>query len=101
MMLRRGRRIFRGNHDVHAGRRSWGGWCWGCGRLLASLGLKGVHLCNQVADVHARSLMPITRLSFLGGDLSLCTMEFSANSARRLARGAARREGRELVIRVR
>ncbi len=73
----------------------------GCGLLLASLGLEGVHLCNQVADVPARSLMPITRLSFLVGDLTLCTMEFSANSARGLAKGVARRDGRELVITVR
>ncbi len=100
MLLKRRRRIFSGNQDVHAGRGSWRGWCWGCGQLLASLGLEGVHLCNQVADVPARSLMPIARLLSLVGDLVLCTMEFSANSARGPAKGVVRRDWRELGIRI-
>ncbi len=99
-MLRKRGWIISGGRDVHAGRSSWRGWCWGCGLLLDSLGLKGVHFCDQVADVPARGLMPITRLLSLVGELTLGTMEFSANSARGLAKGVARREERELVIRV-
>ncbi len=100
MLLRRRGWILRGGRDVHVSRSNRRRWCWCCGLLLCSLGLKGVHLCDQVADVPTRGLMLITRLLSLIGELTLCTMEFSANSATRLAKGVARREGRELVIRV-
>ncbi len=69
--------------------------------LLAPLGLDGVHLCNQLLDVVARSLVHIERLSCLVGGLLRCTMKFSANSARGLTKGMARRDRRELGIRVR
>ena len=85
---------------MRAGGNSWRGWCWRRGLLLCSLGLEGVHLCDQVADVPARGLMVVTRLLSLIGELMLCTMRFSSDSARGLAKGVARREGRELVIRV-
>ncbi len=100
MMLRRGGLIFRCNHNVSVGSGSWGGRRWDCGQLLASLGLEGIHLRNQVADVPARSLMRIAALSSLVSDMLLCTTKFSANSARGLAKGVARREGRKLGIRV-
>jgi hypothetical protein len=100
MQLRKRRRIRSGGRDVHAGKSIWRRWCCGCGLLLGSLGLKGVHLCDQVADVPARGLMLITRLMSLVGELTLCTMEFSADSTRGLAKGVAGREWRELVIRV-
>ncbi len=45
--------------------------------------------------------MLIKRLSRLVGGLLRYTVEFSANSARGLAKGVAKRDGRKLGIRVR
>ena len=73
---------------------------WHRGLILCSLGLEGVHLRDQVADVSTRRLMVVTCLSPLIGKLMLCTMKFSTDSARGLAKGVARRKGGKLVIGV-
>ena len=70
------------------------------GLILYSLGLEGVHLRDQVADVSTPRLLVVAGLSPLMGQLALGVMEHSSDSAGRVAKRVAKRYGGQLVIRI-
>ncbi len=72
--------------------------CWSCELILSPLGLESVHLRSQVADVSSGRLVSVTCLSPLIGQLTLGVMERSTDSAGRLAKRVARRDGGQFVI---
>ena len=77
--------------------------CQGCWirRLFPSpLGLEGIHLRGQLADVSPGRLVVVAAFSPLIGQLTLGVVGHSTDPAGRLAKGVARRDGRQLLIGV-
>ena len=74
--------------------------CWVIRLFLSPLGLESVHLRGQLADVPPRCLVVEVAFAPLVGQLKLSVVARSTDPAGWLAKGMARRYGRELLLRV-
>ena len=74
--------------------------CW-VGRLFLSLlGFERVHLRGQLKDVPSGCLVVKAAFAPLVGQLKLSVVVCSTDTAGRLAKGMARRDGRKILLRV-
>ena len=74
--------------------------CWISKLFLSPLGLESIHLRGQLADVSSGRLVVVAAFSPPMGQLTLSVVGHSTDPAGRLAKGVARRDGRQLLIGV-
>ena len=74
--------------------------CWVDRLFLSLLGFESVHLRGQLTDVPSRRLVGKAAFPPLVGQLKLGVVVHSTDPAGRLAKGVARRDGRQLLIGV-
>ena len=75
-------------------------WRWVSRLFLSPLGLESVHLRVQLADMPSERLVIEAAFAPLVGQLKLGVVVRSTDTAGRLAKGMARRDGRKLLLGV-
>ena len=74
--------------------------CWTSRLFFSPLGFESVHLRGELANVSSGCLVIEAAFSPLVGQLTLSVVGHSTDPTGRLAKGVAKRDGRQLLIGV-